>query len=133
LLYSRIPLVRKLVIRTNNYPDRFGLSGKFVGKSKKLTCLEITGCRIKLCTVIWLLELLEHQTRCGRTVWKQIHTVSSNSPRNSNCQYSLFSNKNSVIRIFCLSGQLSVPINPDKYSSTVMSKHRYLFCTFCAS
>jgi hypothetical protein len=29
------------------YPDRFGLSGKFVQKSTKLTCLEITGYRIK--------------------------------------------------------------------------------------
>jgi hypothetical protein len=36
------PLIRTLVIRISNYPDRFGLSGKFAENSTKLTCLEIT-------------------------------------------------------------------------------------------
>ena len=50
------------------YPDR-PLSGsawplgKFVENSTKLTCLEITGYRIKYGTVLWLLEL---QIRRGR-------------------------------------------------------------------
>ena len=39
------------------YPDRFGPSGKFVENSTKLTCLEITGYRIKYSIVLWLLEL----------------------------------------------------------------------------
>jgi hypothetical protein len=64
--------------------------------------------------VLWLLEL--HIKR-GRKVWMQVHTVSNNS-RNSNCQCSLFSKKNSNIRIFCISGLLAVPINPDTWSST---------------
>jgi len=46
-----------------NYPDRLGPSGKSVENSKKLTCLEITGYRIKYSTVLWLTEL---QIRGGR-------------------------------------------------------------------
>jgi hypothetical protein len=40
-------------------------SGKFVENSTKLTCLEITGYRIKCSTVLWLIEL---QIRRGREV-----------------------------------------------------------------
>jgi hypothetical protein len=47
------------------YPDRLGRSGKFVENPTKLTCLEITGYRIKYSTVLWLLEL---QIRRGRKV-----------------------------------------------------------------
>jgi hypothetical protein len=32
---------------------------------------------------------------------------------NSNCQCSLFSMKSPIIRIFCISGLLSVPVDPD--------------------
>jgi len=46
-MYNRTPLIRKLVIRIANYPDRLGPSGKFVENPMKLTCLEITGYRIK--------------------------------------------------------------------------------------
>jgi len=63
--YSRTPLIRKMVVRIANYPDRLGLSGKFVENSTKLTCLEITGNRIKYSTVPWLLEL---QISRGRKV-----------------------------------------------------------------
>jgi hypothetical protein len=52
-----------LVIRTANYPNRLGYSGKFVQNSTKGTCLENTGFRFKYSTVLWLLEL---QIRCGR-------------------------------------------------------------------
>ena len=48
------------------YPTRLRPSGKCVENSTKLTCLEITGCRIKYSTVLWLLEL---QLRRGRNVW----------------------------------------------------------------
>jgi len=54
-----------LVIRIANYPDRLGLSGKFVENLKKITFLEITGYRIKYSTVLWLTEL---QIRRGRKV-----------------------------------------------------------------
>ena len=40
----------------DGYPDRLGPSRKFVENSTKLTCLEITGYRIKYSTVLWLLE-----------------------------------------------------------------------------
>jgi len=46
--YSRIPLIRTLVIRIANYSVRIGPSGKIVKNSTKLTCLEVTGYRIKL-------------------------------------------------------------------------------------
>jgi hypothetical protein len=74
------PLIWKVVIRISNYPDQLGPSGKFVQNSTKLTCLEITGYRIKYSTVLWLLEL---QIRRGRKVRMQLHTVNSNS-RTSN-------------------------------------------------
>ena len=47
------------------YPDRLGPLGKSVDNSTKLTCLEITGYRIKYSTVLWLTEL---QIRRGRKV-----------------------------------------------------------------
>jgi hypothetical protein len=63
--YNRIPLIRKLVIRNTSYPDRFGPAGKFVENSTKVSCLEITGYRIKYSAMLlWLLEL---QIRLG---WK---------------------------------------------------------------
>jgi hypothetical protein len=34
--YSRTPIIRKLVIRTANYPERLGPSGKFVENYTKL-------------------------------------------------------------------------------------------------
>jgi hypothetical protein len=61
-----------VAIQTANYPDRLGPSGKFVEKSIKPIFLEITGCRIKYSTVIWLLEL---QIRDGRKVWAQVQNV----------------------------------------------------------
>jgi hypothetical protein len=45
--YSRIPLIRTMVIRIKNYPDRFGPSGKFVENSTKQDCLEITNYKIQ--------------------------------------------------------------------------------------
>jgi hypothetical protein len=97
------------------YPDRLGSSGKSVENSTKLTCLEISEYRIKYSTLLWLLEL---QIRYGRKVETQIHTVNSNS-RASNCQCSQFSKKHPIIRIFCISEWLAVPVNPDKWSSAV--------------
>ena len=64
-VYSRTQLNRTLVIRIANYPDQLGPSGKFVENSTKLTCLEITGYRIKYSTVFRLLVL---QIRLGRKV-----------------------------------------------------------------
>ena len=90
----------------------------------KLTCLEITGYRIKYSTVLWLPEL---QIRRVQKVWTQVHTVNSNGPP-SNCQFSLFSKINPIIRIFCISGWVAVPINPDKWSSAVY--HNYFSSQF---
>ena len=63
--YSTTPLIRTLVIRISNYPDRLGSTGKYVQNSTKLTFLEFTGYRIKYSTVLWLIEL---QIRRGRKV-----------------------------------------------------------------
>jgi hypothetical protein len=109
--------MRTPVIRTANYPDRLGPWVKFVENSKKLTCLEITGYCIKYSTVLWLLEL---QIRRGREVLTQVHTLNIES-RTSNSPCRLFSKKNSVIRIFCISGWFAVQINPDKWSATVFN------------
>ena len=64
-IYSRTQLILTLVMCKAHYPDRLGLSGKFVENSTKLTCLEMTGFRIKYSTVLWLLEL---QISRGRKV-----------------------------------------------------------------
>ena len=63
--YSRILLIRALVIQIANSPERLGPSEKFVKNSTKLICLEITGYQVKFITVLWLLEL---QIRCCRKV-----------------------------------------------------------------
>jgi len=64
----------------------------------------------------------QHLNHCATAVPQtQVHIVNINS-RTSNCQYSLFSRNNPIIRIFYLSGWLSVPISPDQWSSTVCEK-----------
>jgi len=113
-----------MVIRIANYLDGLDPSGKYINKSKKGTCLEITGYRVKYSTVLWLLQL---QIRRGRKVQVQVRTVNSNS-RNSDCQCSLFSKKKPIIRIFCVSGWFAVPMNPDKSSSTVHCHAIHSFC-----
>ena len=65
LKYRRTPLIRKLVIRTANNPDRLGPSSKFGENYTKLTCLELTSYRIKYSSVLRLIEL---QISCGRKV-----------------------------------------------------------------
>ena len=40
----------------------------------------------------------------------------------ANSQCSLYSKKNPIIQIFCISGWLAVPINLGKWSSTVYRK-----------
>ena len=98
------------------YPDRLGSSGKCVENSTELTCLEITGYRIEHSTALCLLVL---RIRRGRKVQTQVHAVNGNS-WTSNRRCSLFSKKNPVIRILCISGWIAVPINPDKRSSNVL-------------
>jgi hypothetical protein len=49
----------------------------------------------------------------------QLNTVNSKS-QTSNYHCSLFSKKNPIIRIFSLSGWLTIPINPGKQSSTAL-------------
>ena len=61
----------------------------------------------------------------GRTF--TLHTINSNS-RISNYQFSLFSEKNPVIRILCIFGWLAVPISTDKWSSTVCN-FSYKLCS----
>ena len=39
-----------------NCPIRFGITGKYFVNSAQITCFEITGYRIELSTVSWLLE-----------------------------------------------------------------------------
>jgi len=122
--YNKTPFTRVQVNRFSSHPVRLGLLGRFVDNSKIRTCLEITGYRIKYSTVLWCLEL---QIRLGRKVWTQVHTINSNNGT-SNCQFILFSKQNSITRIFCISGCLDVPINPDKWSSTVFGMMKWETC-----
>jgi hypothetical protein len=116
-------LVRVALERQNSthsdvdYPDRLGTSRESVENSTKLTCLETTDYRIKYSTVVWLLEL---QIRRGRKVFTRVHTLYSNS-HTSHSQCSLFSKTNPIIQIFRISRWLAVPINPDEWSSTVLT------------
>jgi len=70
--YSRTPIIRTLVIRNVNYPDRLGHSDNYVENSTQLTRRESTGYRIKYSAVLWLLEI---QIRRGRKVNTQVHTL----------------------------------------------------------
>ena len=88
----------------------------FFENSTKITCLVITGYQVRYSAVF---ELLELEIRRDRKDQAQVRTVNSNC-RTSNCKSSLFSKKNPIIRIFCISGWLAVPINPDKWSSTAV-------------
>jgi hypothetical protein len=94
-----------MVVRITNYRDRPGPSGKLFHNS---TILEITGYRIKYSTVLWLLEL---QIRRGRKIQTQSNFQTTNLVY---CQY-----KNPIIHIFCTSGWLAIPVNPNKWSYTV--------------
>ena len=76
VMYSRIPLIRTLVIRIANNVDRLDPSGKFVDNSTRVNFLGVTGYRIKYSTVLWLLEL---QLRRGRRVLTEVRIVNSNS------------------------------------------------------
>jgi hypothetical protein len=49
---SRILLIRVLVIRITNYPERLGPCDKFVN-STKLICLEINGYWLKYVIMLW--------------------------------------------------------------------------------
>jgi len=109
----------------DGYPDRLGPWGKFVENSTIITCLEITGYLIKYSTVLWLIDL---QIRRGRKVQTQVRTVNSNT-RILNYQCSLFSKKNTIIRIICICGWLDVQINPDTLSSTVLKDPEHIFRT----
>jgi len=91
------------------YPDRLRSSGKFVENSIKLTCLEITRLSDQVhCSVMASRTL----TQAWSKRYRQVGTVNSKN-RTSNWQCKLFSKKNAIVRIFCISEWLAVLINPD--------------------
>ena len=104
-------------------PEQLGPSGKFFKNSTKLTCLEITGNKIKYSTVVWFLVL---QIWCGQKVQLQVHTVNSNS-RTSNCQCSLFSKINPIIWILCKSGWLA----PQLIQASGVLLHKFKSRSLC--
>jgi hypothetical protein len=57
--------------------------------------------------------------RRGQKVKMQVHTVNSSS-QTSDCQCGQFPKKNPLIWIFWISGMLAIPINLDKWISTVV-------------
>ena len=100
-IYRKTPFIRTMVI--------------WIGLALWVNCLEIAGYRVRYSTLLRLLE--------SGVVKDAVHTVNSNS-RTSNCHCSLFSKKNPIIQILCISGWLAVPVNLDKCSSTELI---YLF------
>ena len=114
--YTRTPFIRTPVFRIANYSDRLGLCGEFVKNSKNTNLL--WNCRL------W--DQVQHSIMASR-IWNQARSESlhagarcNNNSWTSNCQISQFSEKNPIIRIFCVSGRLAVPINSDKWSSTML-------------
>jgi hypothetical protein len=49
--YSKTPIIRTLLIRVADYPERLDPSDNIVENSTKLICLEMTGYRIEYSTV----------------------------------------------------------------------------------
>jgi hypothetical protein len=98
LVYSRSPLIRTLVIRNPNYPDRL-LKKSFVFK------LPVIGSEYRL---------MEVQIRRGRNV---LQAGTSCKYYKSKCKLSmqLILKENLVIRPFCITGLSAAPVNPDKW------------------
>jgi len=114
--YNSTPLIQMLVIHIANYTYWLGPACKFVENSTQQTCLQN----------YWLSDQVQYSVMASRTscqVWSkvliQVCTLNSNR-RNSNCKCSLFSKKNPIIQIFCISRWLTVSINPDKWRSNVL-------------
>ena len=112
---STTPLIRALVIRIANYPDRLRRQGKSVQNSTKLT--RPGNYRLS--------DQVQYSVMASRTpnqAWStQVHTVNSNI-RTSKIKCSLFSKKNPIIRILYTSGWLAIPINRCKWRSTVFKR-----------
>ena len=105
--HSRTPVIWTVVIRIAIHPNRLDFSDKFVKNSTNLTCLDITGYVFKYSTVLWLLEF---QFRRGREIRRRcILEIVTAVLQTAQCN--LFAKKNQIIRIFCISGWLAVPIN----------------------
>ena len=125
-IYSRTPLIRTLVIRIANYTDRLGPSGRFVDSSTRttLTCLVIPAIGSSTVQCYGFLNFKSGVVaRFRRTYILWIVTAEL-----QNCQYSrLFSKKNPVIRIFCISGWLGARIYPERLSYIVYVFSVWLF------
>ena len=109
-------IFKMMLLQNSTYPepgytDRFGPSGKCVENPTKISCLEITGYRIKYSRLSWLLEL---QIRLGRKVQTQVHPTYFRLATQS-----IFE-ENPINQIVFKSRWLAVPINPNKWSSTVL-------------
>jgi hypothetical protein len=114
--YGRTPLTRTLVTRIANYPDRLGLWGKI--------CQEFYKTNLRWNCRLWdQVQCSIMASRTSNQAWsKYLHagTRCISNSRTSNCQSSQFPKKNPIIRIFCVSRCLAVPLNPDKWNSTVL-------------
>jgi hypothetical protein len=114
--YSRTTFTRKIVIWIANYQDRLSPSGKhfltviMLHLSWLKFSLQLSHTYNKLCLNVlfvrkWICSLLQ--------LFVEIFPSSS-------CQCRLLSKKTPIIRIFCISGWHAVPVNPNKWSSTVL-------------
>ena len=127
-VYSRTPLIWKLVIRISNYPDRIGPSSKhFLTVIVYLLLLRNFPPFVKYVKKLYINVLF-----VCKPIRSLKHSFADFFFSTSYCQCRPFSKKNPIIRIFCLSGWLAVPINPNKWSSTVCYKRGssdWCYCT----
>jgi hypothetical protein len=78
------------------------------------------------CSVVAYRTANQARSKCLAAV----HTVNSNS-RTANCQCSLLSNKDPIIRGFCLSEWLAVPVNPDKWRFIAVAHRSVPLVAYC--
>jgi hypothetical protein len=95
------------------YPDRLGPSGihflAVIALHIFMAWNFLPNCQILVMSYVLIFYL--HLNKYV-AVWRIFST--------SNCQCSLFSMKNPIIWIFCISGWLAVQFNSDKWSSTIL-------------
>ena len=116
--YGRTPLIRTLVIRIADYPDRLGPSGRIFLAVKVLHLffygLNVSpSCQIHLRNYVIMFYLHVNKYVASSGPFTEIFFPL----QTANVAY--FKRKYPIIRIFCMSGWFALPVNPDKWSSAV--------------
>ena len=122
LKYSRTPLSGRWlsgsqIIRIANYPDHLRPSGRFDENLQNQFALKLP---VIILSTIQCYGFKNFKSGVAESFRRRfVHTVNCNR-RTPICKCSLFSKKNLIIRIFCVSGWLAVSLNSDEWCSTVL-------------